>query len=483
MEVNPTRYVSAWTSCILREEPRKNSRGLTQCLWGDWVGLRGLEPQRGWYNVRTRGRGGFLHEDDLTEERPLEVNFVDIGQGDGTFIVTPDDKMILVDSGERDNMYRFLKWRFNMRPNSPAPRIDCAIITHPDQDHYKGFQKLFDDGRFHFGTVFHNGIVERASDDRLGNSVVKDGQRYLTDLVRDKARLIELLEVSANRGRMSYPKLLWTGVSNGRVDDFRMLAAGDEVFPSRQLYGKWLTMKSLAPVTEDVDGTTALRWFGDKPGTTGSGDVGKTKNGHSVVTLLKYGQIKILLGGDLNIPAEAYLLDHYGFNTKVFEADVAKACHHGSADFSPDFLDRVRAHATVICSGDDEPHGHPRADTLGTVGKHSRGERSLIFSTELARSAPERIVDERGLRDEILKLADRMADAEGAEREKRRESLKRKLSEEIRRSVAVYGMITLRTDGNRVLMAQRLERTTTTRKWDMYPMERVNGVLTFVSKH
>jgi hypothetical protein len=32
------------------------------------------------------------------------------------------------------------------------------------------------------------------------------------------------------------------------------------------------------------------------------GDDGKTKNGHSVVLRLKYREIRILMGGDLNIP-------------------------------------------------------------------------------------------------------------------------------------------------------------------------------------
>jgi hypothetical protein len=120
--------------------------------------------------------------------------------------------------------------------------------------------------------------------------------------------------------------------------------------------------------------------------------------------------IGLLLGGDLNVLAEKYLLEHYTGETisprtaqdeerlvkkarRVFESDFAKSCHHGSADFTEYFLQAINAHATVISSGDDEPHAHPRADTLGTVGKHSRGRRSSIFSTELARSAPEQIED------------------------------------------------------------------------------------------
>jgi hypothetical protein len=39
--------------------------------------------------------------------------FVDIGQGDGCLMITPDDKLFVIDAGAGDNMLRFLRWRFN----------------------------------------------------------------------------------------------------------------------------------------------------------------------------------------------------------------------------------------------------------------------------------------------------------------------------------------------------------------------------------
>jgi beta-lactamase superfamily II metal-dependent hydrolase len=65
---------------------------------------------------------------------------------------------------------------------------------------------------------------------------------------------------------------------------------------------------------------------------------------------------------------------------------VAKACHHGSADFTNAFLQSLNSAATIISSGDEEPHAHPRPDAVGALGKFGRGNRPLIFSTEIARS-------------------------------------------------------------------------------------------------
>ena len=171
-------------------------------------------------------------------------------------------------------------------------------------------------------------------------------------------------------------------------------------------------MEIMGPVAEEIDGKAALPSFGD---------TGKTKNGHSVVVKLTMGHLKILLGGDLNTKSEYYLIKKYtGIDIKAIraelkkkltperraelearleeavlaareslEVDIAKSCHHGSADFSSEFLQVLNPIATIISSGDEEPHCHPRPDTLGTIGKYSRGERSLIFSTELARSGKE----------------------------------------------------------------------------------------------
>lgn len=483
MSYKAIRSVGAWPSVVLRGSASTRGKGLTQCLWGDWVGVFDEPEHLGFSRVRTRGRDGWLKTSDLSAERPLEVNFVDIGQGDGTFIVTPDDEMLVIDAGLGDNMHRFLQWRFNLRSRQQAPRMSTAIITHPDADHYKGFQRIFDDPRFSFDSVLHNGIVERSGEDSLGESRVVDGQNYLTDVVATQAQLETLLTDPAVRGRKHYPKLLWTALSSGRVNEVRAVSAGDVVL-QRDIFGKRLSLYVLAPVRDEVNGRPALRWFTKRAGITRGGDEGKTKNGHSVVSMLSYGDVKLLLGGDLNVPAERHLLDHYADMPDAFSADIAKACHHGSSDFSTEFLDAICPLATVISSGDDEPHAHPRADSLGTLGKHSRGARPLIFSTELARSAPERITAPTAARNAVLALADAVVGAETEEtRGVARVKLVELLATTIQRSVSMYGLITVRTDGNVALVAQRLERARSdTSKWDIYALERqADGTLAYAA--
>jgi hypothetical protein len=63
--------------------------------------------------------------------------------------------------------------------------------------------------------------------------------------------------------------------------------------------------------------------------------------------------------------------------------------HHGSADYSAAFLERVAPVVSVVSSGDEheaKEHVHPRATLLGALGRFGRPTvaEPVIFITELA---------------------------------------------------------------------------------------------------
>lgn len=423
-----------------------------------------------WIRVRSRNRSGYIKKDEIQANRILEVNFIDIGQGDGLHIVTPNDEHIILDAGVSDNMYRFLKWRFNLKNAKIPPPDFTAIISHSDSDHYKGFNHLFTrqndlKQQFNFTKVYHNGIVERSGEaaDKLGKTTGKGKNKLLVQLFEGDAELKKHLK--AVKDPSLYESTLQKAVKTNPDVEFSALWRND-VNVAEFLPGfNGVQMEILGPVVQQANGKKVLPYF-DNPG--------RTKNGHSVVLKVTMGKVKILLGGDLNPPSEDYLMSCYSGNDiaalrtaikkaktneemleaqqemdtaleglkEVFEVDVAKSCHHGSADFTHEFLQCVNPIATVISSGDDEPHCHPRPDTLGTIGRFSRGVRSLIFSTELARSAKE-FIEKKDMRTDLAK----------------------------QRVVTVYGMINLRTDGEKIIIAQKLERKADKRGWDIHKME------------
>ena len=122
---------------------------------------------------------------------------------------------------------------------------------------------------------------------------------------------------------------------------------------------------------------------------------------------------------------------------------------------------------TVISSGDAESYAHPRPDALGSFGKYGRGVRPLVFSTELARNTKEfsHVYDYYAQ----LKAYEKKIKAATSGREKRR--LEKEMQEQKDRNVAVYGMITLRTNGDKVVVAQKLEVPGgEDKKWDIHEL-------------
>ncbi|MFM7164654.1 MAG: hypothetical protein ACKO3T_05365, partial [Planctomycetaceae bacterium] len=135
-----------------------------------------------------------------------------------------------------------------------------------------------------------------------------------------------------------------------------------------------------------------------------------------------------------------------------------------------------------------ESFAHPRADTLGTVGKYSRGRRSLIFSTELARSTRETVKNAALFRERLRAAAKAVEVAGNGGNQKSIDAAEKrfsKLLEQIERSVTTFGAINLRTDGKNVVFAYRIENPRgPASQWDIYQFTRNSaGDLVFDSKH
>jgi beta-lactamase superfamily II metal-dependent hydrolase len=523
------RYVKV-REAYLRTRPDPKSKAVNHLLLGDWLRITGATTSDGWVPVRARGDDGWLNADEIGTRRPLEVNFVDIGQGDGCHIVMPDDRVLLIDAGIGDNMIRFLSWRYNLRgrkvkgvagvaandPDATDPfLIDTVVMSHPDEDHYGGLTPIFAHPKLRFNRIFHNGIVERpitaadqiagltyGSGEDIGGYLTVSGRKYLWELIHSDAEMKALSAQHASTTK----KLLTTfrtAIANSPSVEIRSLSVRDGTLPGFTS-PEAPTFSLLGPVGIDATFQNETRYCLPKLGSEG-----ESKNGNSVVFRMTFGRLSMLLGGDLNTQSEDHLArEHLGLTVdlsdlwqdaeklrrkgtgrttdeqakwqslnglldqaiaagrKVFRVDIAKACHHGSHHFTEPFLQMIDATATVISSGDAEPHCHPRPDALGAFGKYGRGVRPLIFSTELARSTREFSPLSRYLKiieDFQARIAAATSDAE-------RKAIQKEMDTHRDRHVAVYGMITVRTDGELTIIAQKLEEPRGSTKWDIHEL-------------
>ena len=481
--------VSLYEDVLVKGVMRR--KAVRKILWGDWLNV--VEQSGEWGRLNWSGKTYWVKMSDTQEERPLEIIFIDVGQGDGCFIVAQqgeDEKRIVVDAGADSNMSRFLGWRFRLGKNTGV-KMHAAVITHSDKDHYGGFQALFDSPHLTFENVYHNGIAERAGANIFGP--IQNG--WLTDLADTHERIDAIYADPANvvdpgktRPKL-YPKLMKTALARGKAStEVRMLStATAEVEDGRAWMpgfspgqGSRLTIEVLGPVVEpDGAGRPRLRVFGEMPDAS-EFSASHTKNGHSILLMLRYGQFSLLLGGDLNRSSEEFLLRHYGGvgpdqplrdtvanARKRLGADMMKSCHHGSSDVTDEFLDAVHPFAFVVSSG-EEGYAHPRPDLLGRLGRHGRGKGPLILCTEILRSTRE-----REAADALRRLTRYDALIENPatspeDRKKAREDRTALHKELTRRNVAVYGAITLRTDGDRMVVAFRHEDSAAKASWQTF---------------
>lgn len=398
----------------------KGKKPINKILMGTYVTI--VEEKEGWSKVKTAGPDGWMHNDQLTDNMGLKIFYLDVGQGDGALIEIGDYK-ILIDAGPKDNMYRYLtKWQYTyLLKYHKKVHIDYLIISHFDQDHYKGFIKILADKGFTFGQICHAGILKFAGSKNpystgLGDKVQKEGTTYLTKVFDNLLKVKE--KAPFNRDITAFMKALHTANTEGRVQKVKRLNEGDVIL-KKKIENKELKIEVLAPFLEKVSNKKAFIYWKDD---------GKTINGHSLVVKLTYGNRTFLFGGDLNTLSENYLMEKYG-NKNPFEVDVVKACHHGSSDFSIEFMAKINPYASVISSGDNESFSHPRADAIGCAGKYSKAVRPLVFSTELARST----------------------------------NLKNK--------TILFGMINCRCNGEKIYFSQMKEVSSSTDIWDSYEVE------------
>ncbi|MCL6265658.1 ComEC/Rec2 family competence protein [Flagellimonas myxillae] len=474
-------------------ENETSNKWVQHLLFGDRIVILDTEIVNERVRVSCRNKVGWIPVDKIQQNQILEVNFVDIGQGDGCHMVTPDDEHYLIDAGKGDNMFRYLYWRFNLDENDNLPMQFKAVVSHPDNDHYLGFADIFDNPVIQFDKIYHNGIVHRPVDHTKGWNTqlgkveeLSDGKEYLLSLeLTDNAIKSILNDPNNSSGTGSqYPKTMAKVLSQPNQPEF--VALNDQTgFLLGNGGDNEFTLEIVAPILDQQDGKTVLPYL--------DGNNGKTKNGHSVLLMVKYKKLRVMLGGDINEEAGEYINAKLGANaSSVLQADIAKACHHGSHLFSYEFLENINALGTVISSGDDENYSHPRPDTLGAIGRTGFSKKPLIFSTELARSnkdftsatIPELVKKyqkweeaENAYADFLENFVDTSANQQVLAQLKEDKIKKYK---EINSYLTRYGMISLRSDGDKMVMAQKLERDARSGKYDIYKFEFDAGAQRFI---
>jgi len=456
--------------------PLKSDGGKTLCtlLWGD--PLHEIERDGERVKVLARRRSGWVPASAVSDTGLLELYIIDVGQGDGVLMRTPhDDAWHMIDAGIRaaEQMTRkgaanFVRWKFIDDLKRERVTLANMIVTHPDADHYGGMVDLLagtlPDGRgfaIDVDRFWHCGIGRFKDGDKLGALRADTRSTPLPHAglkLKPEGRfIVEVLDGKTHFGRPKRP--FASGFDSlaklvGKVPKkVSSLSQADGWLPGYAPSPGAAAIRVLGPVAETLaGGGKGLRWLGSES---------VTRNGHSVVLRVDYGQARVLLTGDLNTASQRLLLSCQP--AEEFNADVSKGCHHGSDDIDLRFVRAMAARATVISSGDNEDYAHPRPRILGASARYGRDSRAmdgelmppLLYPTELARSGGlDFAVHARTGAEPRVEYKPEQLEADFDDSPT---GSYRRLSWLPMATDLVYGLVNVRSDGERILCATMKE--------------------------
>lgn len=479
------RFVKKDTTPLHFRTPFDRDNYIADLLWGDRVEV--ISDHGTFSKVRARGKTGFVKSSALGNKSLLEFYFCDVGQGDGVLIRFPDGRHILIDGGwprksqpTGKNAADFVDWKFAKDYREDKIKLDEIIVSHNDQDHYGGLWDLMNPNEtdeldltdVRVEKIYHAGLSWWKDNGRwLGPSRNTPDGKMFTRLLDDRDSVRRATNGSGNpQLQGEWAKFMKVALKSktlaGTPTPIQRLSHETGYLPGYEPDGSKPTVRILAPVEFSVSGKPAIRKF--------KGSNSKSTNGNSILMRVDYKDARILMTGDLNTFSQQWLLKDYHGRHDEFECDVAKACHHGSGDVSHEFLSKLKPSATIISSGDNEGHDHPKPEIVAAsalTGNISivddKVVTPLVYSTELARStslghvskvrttvsgSPVQEITGRDLKDVQITYKVKMAG------DRRARTDRRPINKKPVVAGLIYGLVNVRTDGKTILCATMDEK-------------------------
>lgn len=238
----------------------------------------------------------------------LEISFLDVGQGDAALVVLPDRTVVLIDGGGRPRI---------------AARGDDEESFEPD--------------RRSIGETVVSEYLWRRGLSRVD---------YLIATHADADHMQGLVDVARNF-RVRGALLARTPAGNGEYRRFAA-ALGHKGVPV-VLVGAGDVLRA-----EGVEISVLWPRLLDN-------NAAASGNDSSLVLMLRHGQRRALLTGDVEAAVERQLLAQ----NEDLRCDIVKVAHHGSRTSSTArFVENARASLAVISVGHTSPYGHPAPEVV-----------------------------------------------------------------------------------------------------------------------
>lgn len=242
-----------------------------------------------------------------------KIHYIDVGQGDCTFIELPDNKSILIDTGASFSGEKIKKYLKAIGKDKNCV-IDYLILTHTDSDHIGNAKMILD--TYQVKNVYMPKVY---SNFEVKNNLCVSDYNINTSLLWEETCLSIYNEV---------------GLSNRFYSFMGSVIESDEAGYSLVFY---------SPFEDKI--TEA--------------------NNYSPIMVLSYGNSKFMFVGDIESSVEEEFLSYYNSVLNNFDVDVLKVSHHGSKNSTTnEFLQAVKPEYAVISCGNNNSYAHPNNETI-----------------------------------------------------------------------------------------------------------------------
>ena len=257
----------------------------------------------------------------------FEIDYLDVGQGDGSMLRTEEGVVCFVDGGSADvsgvGTYRILPFL----KSKGIQKVDYWVLSHLDEDHVSGFYEVLEAGYRVDAVVISAQMPEDEAKVRL-----------LGTLAQYK---VSVIEVCGGDFIRLQTKVCIGSAKNGFGD------GADEQKNSDALL--YVLSPDVATPVYDC-------------------------NGASLVCLYEDAHVRALWTGDIGKSQEEWLMN----SRKLHEIDIYKAAHHGSGySNSEEYLKLLSPKLSVISCGKYNRYGHPDAEAI----EHIQAAGSRIMYT------------------------------------------------------------------------------------------------------
>ena len=281
--------------------------------------------------------------------KELRVHVLDVGpnDGDSILIISPEDKVVLVDAGDVGRGKKVLE----ALKRIGVERIDYFIATHSHADHIGGAPEVLNS--IPIGTIIDNGMPppEMQPEEKPADDKGKGKKKAAPPPPRRTTRK-EPLSVIAYRAYQDAAKATGAKYEKALIEQKKKEEGKDEKEEQPQERkidlggGAFLTI--IAPI-EPLFTREQMRDGGNEP------------NANSIILRLDYGEFSMLLPGDAEAQTEERLLQ----KELNLGAKVLKVAHHGSKYATTEnFIKAVKPEVAIISAGEYNRYGHPAQSVL-----------------------------------------------------------------------------------------------------------------------